>query len=572
MSSASPDHELRNIRIKTRLESLRELFRAGSKADQYSEPFGEYIKLGEFASALERLCEFLMEPDVRPVSDHEMGEIVALHAVLNVRDQCALKLKNKRIEQANQFGLVEEALGHLKLKANSVPSPIPAAAATPAASPDPAPSPIHSSLRYKLIAVVGPNHVHAAGPSDQLAGIHPQLVVVPGTESELADVLPLACEAGLAVIPRGGATKLDWGNPPSRADVILSTARLNSVIEHAWADLTVTVEAGCAIETLRQTLAQHGQRLALDPLWPEKATIGGILSTNDSGALRLRFGALRDLIIGVTIALPDGTLASSGGKVVKNVAGYDLPKLVTGAFGTLGIITRAVFRLHPLPHNLRSFSIKTANPAATHDLVLNIQNSKLAHTALQSRFSGEDSPAADILFEGTEAGLDAQASQLRALCHPAELLESSPAAWNARQDLWSFSDLPDTVAQGNGTNKVSPAIAKISILPSELARAVEVIHRVAGSSHLCWKFLVYATGLSWLRLEGTPDHLKPALLNLRSHFEHLGGSLVLLHRPAELSSFNTWGTPGDSLPLMKAVKHQLDPANTLNPGRFVGGI
>jgi len=132
----------------------------------------------------------------------------------------------------------------------------------------------------------------------------------------------------------------------------------------------------------------HGQRLALDPLWPEKATIGGMLSANDSGALRLRFGALRDLIIGATIALPDGTLASSGGKVVKNVAGYDLPKLVTGALGTLGIITRAVFRLHPLPRNTRAFSVSAADAEAAQQFVLAVQNSKLAHTFLQSHFFG----------------------------------------------------------------------------------------------------------------------------------------------------------------------------------------
>ena len=111
-------------------------------------------------------------------------------------------------------------------------------------------------------------------------------------------------------------------------------------MEHAWADLTVTVEAGCTIAELQRTLAQHGQRLAMDPLWPERATIGGILATNDSGALRLGYGSLRDLIIGITLALADGTVASSGGKVVKNVAGYDLPKLATGSLGTLGVITQ----------------------------------------------------------------------------------------------------------------------------------------------------------------------------------------------------------------------------------------
>src|SRR6195256_179490 len=215
---------------------------------------------------------------------------------------------------------------------------------------------LHSALRYNFIAIVGNENVHAATAADAVCGAQPKLVIEPGTERELAEILRLSNEAGLAVIPRGGGTKLGGGNSLARADVILSTARMTEIIEHAWADLTVTVEAGCTVQRLQETLGQHGQRLALDPLWPEKATVGGVLSTNDSGALRLRFGALRDLIIGVTIALTDGTLASSGGKVVKNVAGYDLPKLVTGALGTLGVITRAVFRLHPLSQRSRTLS------------------------------------------------------------------------------------------------------------------------------------------------------------------------------------------------------------------------
>src|ERR1700719_2777052 len=246
---------------------------------------------------------------------------------------------------------------------------------------------LHSALRYKFIALVGNEYVRAATAADAVAGAQPKLVIEPGVEREFAEILRLSNEAGLAVIPRGGGTKLGWGNSPARADVILSTARMTEIIEHAWADLTVTVEAGCTIQRLQETLGQHGQRLALDPLWPEKATVGGVLSTNDSGALRLRFGALRDLIIGVTIALPDGTLASSGGKVVKNVAGYDLPKLVTGAYGTLAVITRAFFRLHPLPRNAKTLSISGCTLEEMQRLVLAVQNSKLAHTALQARMA-----------------------------------------------------------------------------------------------------------------------------------------------------------------------------------------
>src|SRR5579859_6724554 len=172
-----------------------------------------------------------------------------------------------------------------------------------------------STFEADVRQIVSAEHVRTAEASDAVCGVQPSLVVEPGTEQDVAKVLRLANAAGLAVIPRGGGSKLEWGNPPRAADVILSLCRLNRVIEHAWADLTVTVEAGCTIAELQRTLAQHGQRLAVDPLWPEKATVGGVLSANDSGVLRLRYGGLRDLVIGVTLALADGTLARSGGKV-----------------------------------------------------------------------------------------------------------------------------------------------------------------------------------------------------------------------------------------------------------------
>jgi glycolate oxidase FAD binding subunit len=419
---------------------------------------------------------------------------------------------------------------------------------------------LNSSLRYKFIALVGNEYVRAATAADAVAGVQPKLVIEPGAESELAEILRLSNEAGLAVIPRGGGTKLGWGNRPARADLILSTARLTEIIEHAWADLTVSVEAGCTIQRLQETLAQHGQRLALDPLWPEKATVGGVLSTNDSGALRLRFGALRDLIIGATIALPDGTLARSGGKVVKNVAGYDLPKLVTGALGTLGVITRAVFRLHPLPRNARSFSVSATSAEETQRFVLTVQDSKLAHTFLQSHFSDEAPPVSGILFEGTAAGLTAQEAQLRELATPGSVSEASTSSWSAREELWSFSD-PGTTA-----------VAKICMLPGDLARTMGGVERAARLHQLRWRALVYATGIGWLRLEGKPAALRGGLQLLRVELEEHGGSLVALHRPEKMAELDTWGNAGDALSLMKAVKHRLDAKNTLNPGRFVGGI
>jgi glycolate oxidase FAD binding subunit len=416
-----------------------------------------------------------------------------------------------------------------------------------------------SSFEENLRTVVGHDILRVATAADGVSGVLPQFVAEPDNEKQLANALSLANDAEMAVIPRGGATKLDWGNPPKKAELILSTARLNRIVEHAWADLTVTVEAGCTLQSLQQTLAQHGQRLAFDGLWPERATIGGVLSTNDSGALRLRFGALRDLIIGVTIALPDGTLASSGGKVVKNVAGYDLPKLVTGAFGTLGVITRAVFRLHPLPRAAKTFSFIAENISAMQRCILAIQDSQLAHTSLQIRCAAGERPAADILFEATDAGLAAQESHLCKLLGSARAEESSGNIWNARQDLWN-----------SPTN--STLMTKISLLPTDVAKTLDSLKAVCDSRKVHWQIVLQATGIGMLRLEADPSGLSEATEQFRTELQSRGGALIVLRRPPELHSVDAWGNVGDDVGLMRAVKHQLDPKNTLNPGRFVGGI
>jgi glycolate oxidase FAD binding subunit len=415
-----------------------------------------------------------------------------------------------------------------------------------------------TSIENLFRSILGANQVRPATPADSIAGVQPQLILEPANELQLASALRQANDANLAVIPRGGGTKLAWGHPPHRADVILATARLNKIIEHAWADLTVSVEAGITIRELQSTLARHNQRLAIDVLWPKSATIGGILSTSDSGALRLRFGSLRDLVIGVTIALPDGTLASSGGKVVKNVAGYDLPKLVTGAFGTLGVITRAVFRLHPLPQSAHTYTFLARDAADAQRLILAIQDSQLAHAALQARFIEGAQPQLDILFEATEAGLNAQAAQLKSLVAAAPITESDPPVWNARQESYSAV-----------IRQESPcAVAKVSVLPSRIAPTAEAISAQARTHQLRAHSVIQATGLGCTLLEGEPSSIHAALHSLRTQLENSGGSLFLAHAPAAMPPLDAWGNLGDSLPLMRAIKHQLDPQHTLNPGRL----
>ncbi|HUE42986.1 MAG TPA: FAD-binding oxidoreductase [Candidatus Sulfotelmatobacter sp.] len=411
-------------------------------------------------------------------------------------------------------------------------------------------------------AIAGTENVRAATSDDRVSGIQPQIVVAPGSEQQLAQVLKTANETGLGVIPRGGGTKLAWGNPPQRADVILSTARLNGIIEHAHSDLTVTVEAGCTLQQLAETLAKENQRLALDVLWPSRATVGGILSTNDSGALRLRFGSLRDLVIGITLALPDGTLAKSGGKVVKNVAGYDLPKLATGALGTLGVITQATFRLHPMPKDTRTVSCLARDPRDAQRLILAIQDSKLAHSALQIRFVESTQPQIDLLFEATDAGCAAQAEQLKAILASATVIESGPSTWNARQDLY----LEETA------NPDAALLAKLSVLPVQIAGAYEVLTQLAGANRTRFGVVFYAIGIGTIYLSGAHADLTAVLQDLRGKIESVGGSVVVAHRPEAMPKLDAWGNAGDAVELMRAVKRQFDPKATLNPGRFVGGI
>jgi len=410
-------------------------------------------------------------------------------------------------------------------------------------------------------SLLGTDAVRHATPDDAVCGIQPQLVLEPANDLQLASALRLANDTGLAVIPRGGGTKLTWGNAPTRADLILSTKRLDQILEHVWADMTVSVEAGCTIATLQAALAQHGQRLAIDVLTPKTATIGGILSANDSGALRLRFGSLRDLIIGVTIALPDGTLASSGGKVVKNVAGYDLPKLITGAFGTLGVITRAVFRLHPLPKEAATISCLAHDAAEVQRIVLAVQDSKLAHSALQVRFVEGAAPQVDVLFEATATGIAAQVATLKSLV-AVQTTESDPPVWRARQELFA-------VARDEAQ---SSAFAKLSFLPAQLAAVADSITRTAAANQLRATFVAQAFGLATVLLQGAQQSLHSALQALRADRERNSGSLVIQHRPDAMPPLDAWGTPRDSIGLMRAVKSQLDAKSTLNPSRFLGGI
>ena len=199
----------------------------------------------------------------------------------------------------------------------------------------------------------------------------------------VGSVLEWASREKLCVLVRGSGTKLGWGAAPRQIDILISTARLNAVVAHRHGDLTATIQAGARLGDVNRALAQHRQWIPLDPPSADRATIGGIVATNDSGPRRHRYGAPRDLIIGVEFARADGRLAKGGGIVVKNVAGYDLPRLLTGSFGSLGVIVTATFKLYPLTAASRTLIVELSNPADLGALAVKLSASHLTPTALE---------------------------------------------------------------------------------------------------------------------------------------------------------------------------------------------
>jgi glycolate oxidase FAD binding subunit len=255
--------------------------------------------------------------------------------------------------------------------------------------------------------IVGEEHAREARAEDAVDGVAPQFVAEPGSIEEISELMKLASEEGLTVSPRGSGTKMDLGNPPRHIDLIVSMVRMNEVIEHTPGDQVVRVQAGLKLRDLQEQLATADQLLGIDP--PEReATLGGIVAANSSGPRRYRYGTMRDLIIGITVVLPDGTIAKAGGKVVKNVAGYDLSKLFTGSLGTLGVIATCNFRLHPKPEAARTIAVELSDTLLVGRAAQAITGAQLVPSAVELHWS-EDAKLLTVLIEGIQPGVEAQA-------------------------------------------------------------------------------------------------------------------------------------------------------------------
>jgi len=397
-----------------------------------------------------------------------------------------------------------------------------------------------------------------ADETDVVGGIRPQVVASPGSTEEAGALLAMSARLGLSVVVRGQGTALQWGAPPRAVDLLVSTHRLDRVVEHVAGDLVCLVQAGTRIDDVNARVGEHGQQLALDqPL--AGSSVAGAMSTTRSGPRRLLYGTPRDLVLGVTMVRADGVVAKAGGKVVKNVAGYDLAKLLGGAFGTLGLITQLVVRLHPVPPASRwlGTTVPMAEAAST---ALALAGSQLAPTAVEVRREADaDDATVLVLLEGTERGVAERAE------HAAGLLGA--AAETPDQDTADIARLE--VEPDDTVIKVAvPLTGVAGVL--DTARSAEQQHgvgcRVQGSAGA-------GVLLATVRSAGTHTSADAAAATLMALREAaVGGSAVALQAPAAVrEQVDAWG-PVAALDLMRRVKDEFDPEHRMAPGRFVGGI
>ncbi len=425
------------------------------------------------------------------------------------------------------------------------------------------------SLQAALDPLTG-GYVRLAEDTDTVAGVRPQIVVEPGNEEEVSAVLAFADQEGLKVLVRGGGTQLGIGFPPRGGDILLSTLRLNQLVEHAPHDMTATVQAGLRLSDLQATLANTRQWLALDPALGSAATIGGIMAANASGPRRLRYGGVRDQIIGIRVVLPDGTIAKGGGKVVKNVAGYDLSKLFTGSLGTLGVIVAATFRLYPIATASRTVVLTASSLASLCELAMRVNGSTLVPTML------------DIISPTTQGGeyrlvarfemeREAADDQTAALGEMASDLTNTVQTISDEAEEQLRAELTTSVAPANDSG--ATLIVKASVLLTEVAHWLESLQQAAQRAKLEARWRAHAGhGLIFASLTGDEAALIGVVDELRQVATGGQGSLVVIDAsPTLLRQLDVWG-PSSALEVMRHLKARFDPHATLNPGRFVGGI
>ena len=434
--------------------------------------------------------------------------------------------------------------------------------------------------------------VRDGAAADAIDGVHPRYVIEPESAEQLAGLLAWASHEHVSVVLRGRGTKLGWGRPGGRIDLVASTARLHRVLAHAHGDLTATVESGATVGEVNRQLARHGQWLPLQPSF-EDATIGGTIATNESGPLRHRHGTPRDLLIGVQLATTDGRLVKAGGNVVKNVAGYELGKLVCGSFGSLAAIVTATFKLAPLPGASATLVAAFDDRLGLAQAAQAIGASQLEPSAFDFSVisnppgprsdggftthpspSGAGSPSDEvsrsnatserapryrlfIQFASTAAAVEAQIEATRRLCAAAgvEIVTGADEGDRWRDQARRLWDAPGMVV-------------RVSWLPARLEQVIALVERIGAEPDTSIELAGRAgVGAGLVRVEADVAAQVRAVAALRARTDVIGHVVVLRADLAVKEQADVWGPPGDTAALMRAIKQALDPAAILNANR-----
>ena len=405
-------------------------------------------------------------------------------------------------------------------------------------------------------------------------GITPASVEAPRNRAELAALLRRAAADKLAVFPRGGGTQAALGNPPDRVDLVIDLTRMYRVLDYQPADMTVTVESGISLDVLQEELATAGQYVPLEAPFPERATIGGLLSTGSTGPLAHAYGPPRDWLIGIGVAGADGVETKAGGKVVKNVTGYDLNKLYTGALGTLGIIVEATFKVAPLqPESGAVVSyFPSLEPAIEAGATL--LNSPAAPMAYVASFPQPGRPI--HRFTGMAAGIAFYSGRARATKRRAEetaaVLEQAGATDVSLLDGIQANELRQWLTNLAWDAEAPPALAVRIAAPRRSVAPLAAACLEIGGAELVADPGFGAMKLLWWDNPGDESllaNIRQARDAARAH----GGSAVVEQAPASLKGvIDVWGEEPDSIGIMRRIKEQFDPAGLLNPGRFLGRL
>jgi len=413
-----------------------------------------------------------------------------------------------------------------------------------------------------LRQIVGSDNIREATTEDAIEGVQPALVVEPGSVEEISGVMKLAAREGLAVSPRGGGTKTHLGDAPSQLDLIVSTTRMNEIMEHTPGDQIFRAEAGVRLEDLQERISESDQMLALDP--PESgATLGGIIAANSSGPRRYKYGTVRDLIIGITVVLHDGTVAKAGSKVVKNVAGYDLSKLFTGSLGTLGIIATANFRLHPLPKASRTVAVEVESPQQAQEATQSIVHSQVEATGIELHYA-EDEKLLTVLLESIPGGMDAKVETASFL-----LKQFGEVRTLSEEEADHLGPLtPPAVAD--------EIVLKLGAPPAELGSVLESVLGAAERRGLAHPRITghAGTGVTFIGFSGEDEDAAVGFVGeMREIQTRKSGNVTLQRAPLTLKQrVSTWDNGGDYLGLVRRVKEKFDPRGGMNPGRYLGGL